>query len=146
MEKGRGCSQKALQYKQQHFNEVFGDLAANKAFFFSFVRYPIVTCPVRVRGLLASLKQVKETDEYKQMVESSQKKTEEVAELKKARDKAQLALKRGRWESEMHKETDLAKKYQSGALQTESEEAERKYGHRKIEGVQYYVNPPFLRQ
>ena len=34
------------------------------------------------------------------MVEISQEKTHEVTEMKKSRDKARLALKRGRWEYE----------------------------------------------
>ena len=50
------------------------------------------------------------------MVEISQKKTDEVTEMKKSRDNARLALKRGRWEYEMCKQTELAKKYQSGDL------------------------------
>ena len=80
-----------------------------------------------IRQLLDSLYQVKETDEYKHMVEISQKKTDEVTEMKKSRDKARLALKRGRWEYEMCKHTELSEKYQSGDLRTECEEAERKY-------------------
>ena len=80
------------------------------------------------------------------MVEISQKKTDEVTEMKKSRDKARLALKRGRWEYEMCKHTELAEKYQSGDLRTECEEAERKYGHRKMVGVHYYLGPPLLLQ
>ena len=94
-----------------------------------------------IRELLDSLNQVKEIDEYKHMVEISQKKTDKVTEMKKSRDKARLALKRGRWEYEMCKQTELAKKYHSGDLQTECLDAVRKYGHRKMVGVISYLGP-----
>ena len=79
---------------------------------------------------------------YKHMVDISQKKTAEVAELKNSRGRARRALKRGRQEYEMYKHTDLAWKYRRGHLQAECLDAERKYGHRKMVGVISYLGPP----
>ena len=96
MEEGKGCRQKAQQLKKQRFNKVISDIAANKAFFFSFVKRPNWKSLRGIRELLDSLNQVKETDEYKHMAEISQKTTDVVTKMKKSRDKARLASKPGR--------------------------------------------------
>ena len=82
--------------KKQRFNKIISDLAANKAFFMSFVRHPSVISVDGIRGLLHELKEVKKSKEYDEMVRVSMKKTEEVMELKRKRHQARLMLKRGR--------------------------------------------------
>ena len=69
------------------------------------------------------------------MVEVSQKKTDEVIEMKKTRDKARMALKRGRADWQMGISSELAYRYDAGELEAECDEAERQYGHRKMLGV-----------
>ena len=100
------------------------DVAGHKTWFFCFVKHQNLKSPLGVRELLDSLNQVKNTDEYKHMVEISQKKADADTEMKVSRDKARLSLKRGRWEFAMGKHTERALKYQRGDLRTEFEETE----------------------
>ena len=72
------------------------DLAANKAFFMSFVRHPSNLTFEGITSLLNDLAEVKQSQEYKEMLRASKKKTGEIAELKQKRDKARWLLKRGR--------------------------------------------------
>ena len=60
--------------KKQRFNKIVSDLAANKAFFMSFVRHPSVVSIDGIRSLLFDLKEVKESPEYAEMVSVSKKK------------------------------------------------------------------------
>ena len=82
--------------KKQRFNKIVSDLAANKAFFMSFVRHPSVISVDGIRNLMNELKEVKQSREYNEMVRVSMKKTEEVVELKRKRQQARLMLERGR--------------------------------------------------
>ena len=127
LEEGKSFRQKAHLLKKQRFNKVISDMAANKAFFFCFVKRPNWKSKCGIRELLDSLNELKETDEYKHVVEFSLKKTDEVTEVKKSLDKARLAFKRGRQEYERCKHTPLSEQYQCGDLRKECEEAERKY-------------------
>ena len=75
------------------------------------------------------------------MLRVSEKKTEEVAEQKRKRDKARLMCKRGRHEAYYEMNTELAAQYHSGQLQREKEEAETIYGDRKQKGIAEYLGP-----
>ena len=66
--------QKAQQLKKQRFNKVTSDLACNKAFFFSFVRHPAARTAQGILTTLETLTAIKQSTEYKKIVESSKKK------------------------------------------------------------------------
>ena len=88
--------QQAQQLKKQRFNKATNDLAGNKAFFFSFVRYPASRTAQGIRTTLHSLAHIKESREYKQLVEASTKKNDEQQSLKRRRDMAHVVLKRAK--------------------------------------------------
>ena len=50
-----GPRQQAQQLKKQLFNQIFNDLAANKAFFFGFVRHPRLMTPEGILNLVEEL-------------------------------------------------------------------------------------------
>ena len=130
-----GLKQKAQQLKKQRFNKVVSDLAANKSFFRCFVRHPSCITFDGILRLLEDLQNLKASPAYAKMVEVSEKKSEEVARLKRDRDKARLAVKRGKREYEQKAQTSLAKLYASGDLLLKQELAETAYGYRKSSGV-----------
>ena len=72
------------------------DLAANKAFFMSFVRHPANLTSQDITSLLNELREVMQSPEYKEMLRVSEKQLDEFKELKRERDNALLLLKRGR--------------------------------------------------
>ena len=110
------------------------DLAANKSFFMSFVRHPSVVSIDGIRSLLIDLKDVKESKEYAEMFAVSKKKTDEVKDLKRQRNQARLAVKRGRRSDESQALID------SWVWFKETEAASR-YGYRKQKGVAYFLGP-----
>ncbi len=141
-DKSHGPRQQAQQLKKQRFNKVVNDLAANKGFFMSFVRHPSNLTWGGISFFLMALKDVKTSSEYARMVEVSTKRSKEVADLKRTRDRARLAVKRGRWEHEQDANTPFADLYGSGVLQKKQEEAEAAYGSRKMGGVAMCLGGP----
>ena len=121
--------------KKQRFNKVINDIAANKAFFMSFVRHPRMRTLDGFVLLLTELEEVKTTDAYQEMVRQSQQRTEEATKLKKKRNLARLRLKRGERDKAEGLETSLAKCFQRGDLAMECDAAEAEYSTRKLEGV-----------
>ena len=56
---GGSARQKAQQLKKQRFNKVINDIAANKAFFMSFVRHPCMRTAEGLHVLLTELRKFK---------------------------------------------------------------------------------------
>ena len=54
-----GPRQQAQQLKKQQFNEIINEFAANKAFFFLFVRHPRLMTPEGILHLVEELKKSK---------------------------------------------------------------------------------------
>ena len=121
--------------KKQRFNKVIGDIAAKKAFFMSFVRHPSYALEDGIRNLLDTLSEAMQTKEYQDMVRDSDKKTEEVTELKRKYHQARLAIKRARFDVENSDNTQLAKKYKNGELARELSHARRAYDRKKHTGL-----------
>ena len=92
-------------------------------------------------GAKAELKEVKQSKEYGEMVRVSAKKTEEVTELKRKRDHARLALKRGKHEHSQGAKTELSRRYANGDLDQEVRDTEVAYGPRKHRGVAVFLGP-----
>ena len=103
--------QEAQQIKKQRFNKVISDLACKKTFFLAFVQHPSTHSVEGILQTLCSLDQIKQSDEYKIMVETSIKKTEQQQVYKRKRDQAFSALKRARRNGERDDEDVLQKAY-----------------------------------
>ena len=131
--------QQAQQLKKQRFNKVVNDIAANKAFFFSLVRHPSLMTADGLVGLMRELTEVKSSKEYQEMLRVSEKKSEEEKELKRKRDQARVKLNRGEQESEEHKDTNLAKLYDSGVLIDEHARAHEQWSRTRQQGVAMFL-------
>ena len=97
--------------------------------------------PDGIVNLLAELAEVKTSKEYAEMVLVSQQKTDEVKELKRKRDHARLALKRGKMEHQCNPASRLAQLYSSGALLAEQEKTQVAYGRCAQAGVAHFMGP-----
>ena len=69
----------------------------------------------------------------------SEKKSEEEKELKRKRDQARVKLNRGKQESEEHKDTNLAKLYDSGVLIDEHARAHEQWNRTRQQGVAMFL-------
>ena len=125
--------------KKQRFNKVLSDLACKKAFFMSFVRHPSYASAEGITDLLNSLTK---TQDYKDMVRDSAKKTEADSKLKRQCHQVRLAVKRGRHDHENGVQSELAQKYASGQLQRELMQAEGAYTRKKHTGLVTLLKPP----
>ena len=106
-----GPRQQAQQLKKQRFNKIVNDLAANKVFFFGFVRDPRLMTPDGISQLVEEVAKNKNSSEHAEIVRASSKKTEELSELKRKRDRMRSTLKRGKVEH------DEARKSRGGLWQ-----------------------------
>jgi len=136
-----GPRQQAQQLKKQRFNKVINDIARSKGFFMAFVRHPAMLNAEGIMRIMADLADTKLSKEYEQMKATSAKKTEEVIELKRKRDSARLAVKRGKYDYDRWDTTKLAHLYKQGVLQEELEKAEAAFGSRTSPGVAHYLGP-----
>ena len=136
-----GPGQRAQQLKKQRFNKIINDLAMNKAFFMSFVRYPCLLTAEGILNLLQELNEVKTSPEYERMREVSAKKSVEVVDLKRKRDMARLDLKRGKAQYERNEWTNLSWLYHTGSLAEEQKQAEAAYGDRKLQSLTNFLGP-----
>ena len=127
--------------KKQRFNKIINDIACKKGFFMCLLRHPCVVTVEGIKDLLQELVELKESKEYRVMLDVSQEKTEEVATLKRKRHETRLALKRGRHDYEENLRTDKARLFATGDLQQEVEDAETAYGARKQVGVAMFLGP-----
>ena len=127
--------QQAQQLKKQRFNKVINDIAANKAFFMSFVRHPRMHTLEGFDLLLTYLQEMKQTVACQEMVKQSEKRTEEATRLKRKRDDARFRLRLGQRHIEQGRDTELAKRFKTGDLASECAAAEAEAGLRKQEGV-----------
>ena len=131
----QGPRQDAQQLKKQRFNKVLSDLAAKKAFFMSFLRHPCLMSADGIRKLLLDLRDVMRTQDYKQILIVSAKKTEEVALLKSKREFARFAFRRGRQDSQQQADAELAQRFMTGELWEELAANDAVYGSKEPKGV-----------
>jgi hypothetical protein len=139
--KGVGPRQQAQQLKKQRFNKVINDIAGKKGFFMCLLRHPCVVTVEGIKDLLQELVELKESKEYRVMLDVSREKTEEVATLKRKRHETRLALKRGRHDYDDNLKTRQAYSFARGDLQQEVDDAETAYGARKQVGVAWFLGP-----
>ena len=99
------------------------------------MRHPSYASENGIINLLETLSEAMQTKEYQDMVRDSNKKTEEVTELKRKYHQARLAIKRARFDVENSDNTQLAKKYKKGELARELSHARRAYGRKKHTGL-----------
>ena len=140
-EKGVSPRQLAQQLKKQRFNKIVNDIAGKKGFFMCLLRHPCCVTVEGIKDLLEELVELKESKEYRVMLDVSQEKTEEVVELKRKRQQTRLALKRGRHDYEQDERTENARLFASGDLQQAVDDAETAYGARKQSGVAMFLGP-----
>ena len=107
----------------------------------AFLRHPCMLTAEGVICILAGLAELKKSPEYKKMKASSEKNKAEQLELKRKRDSARLAVKRGKYDWDHYNTTELYYQYEQGVLQEEVEKAEAAYGERKLPGVAHYLGP-----
>ena len=138
---GPGPRQRAQQMKKQRFNKVLNDIAANKAFFMTLVRFPSLMTPDGLIGLMKELEEVKASKEYQEMLLASTKKSDQDKELKRKRDEARLNLNRGKADSEKKVKTRLAHLYEAGVLVDEYMEAQEAWTRSKQKGVALFLGP-----
>ena len=97
--KHTGGRQLAQKLKKQRINKIISALAANKAFFMSFIRFPSMKTLQGIDLLLNALQEMRETPAYLEMRRVSERRTEELTQLTRKRDEARervpvdLALK-----------------------------------------------------
>ena len=101
----------------------------------AFLRRPSLVSADGIRALLLELAAAMRKPEYAKMLAESAEKTEELRDLKSERDRARLALCRGRREAEQCRRTHFALQYQTGVLQKEMAAAEAAYGSRQQKGI-----------
>ena len=119
---GHDPRQQAQQLKKQLFNNVVNDLDCNKDFFMSFVCHPSFITTDGVRSLLSELNEVKQSKDYEDMA-----KTAGVTELRRKRDHARLAVKRGRLDYNNKADAEFARGYANGVLHALLSDAETDY-------------------
>ena len=119
--------QQAQQLNKQRFNNVANDMAANKAFFMSFVRHPRTQTPEGFHLLSAELQDMKNTASCQLLVRQSEKRTEEATQLKRKRDHARFQLRQGKRHAMADRDTELAEQYNSGVLAHTCAAAEAEY-------------------
>ena len=119
----RGPRQQEQQLKKQQFNEIINDFAANKTFFFLFVRHPRLMTPEGILHLVEELQRIKDSPEYAEIVRISSKKTEELRELKRQRDHMRITFKRGKLEHDRDPNSDLGARWASGELEERLKES-----------------------
>ena len=137
----KSARQRAQQLKKQRFNKVLNDDAANKAFFMTLVRHPMLMRVEHLVHLVNELKEVKASREYQDMLAASAKKSDDEKELKRKRDEARVQLNRGKAASVNGKLWRLAAMYDSGELQDRYEEAEKNWSRVKQSGVAVLLGP-----
>ena len=130
-----GPRQEAQQLKKQRFNKVISDIAANKAFFMSFIRYPCMRTVDGFGLLLNKLAEMKATPAYQKIFAQSQKRSAERTQLKRKRDKARVNLRKGKRYLHEFPDSELAKKYWEGELARECDDLEVQYNTKKHEGL-----------
>ena len=121
--------------KKQRFNKIVNDLAANKAFFFGFVRHPRLMTPDGILQLVEELTNINNSPECAEIVAISSKKTEELIELKRKRDRMRSTFKRGKSEYDRDPNSNLGALWSSGELEKRVKKAEADYGNRRTAGV-----------
>ena len=137
-----GPRQRAQQLKKQRFNKVINDIARNKGFFMTFVRHPAMLTAEGIMRIMVDLADLKKSSEYEKMTATSTKKTEAVLELKRKRETARLAVKRGKYDwDHWNQGTKFYRSYENGKLQEELEAAEAACGARNSPGVAHYLGP-----
>ena len=85
--------------------------------------------------LLTELQEFKKTVAYQEMVQQSEKRTEERTKLKRKRTDARFRLRRGQRDVNQNRDTELAKSFRTGDLARECAAAEAEYSTRKLEGA-----------
>ena len=80
------------------------------------------------------LKEVKQSKEYEEMVSVSKKKTDEVKDLKRQRNQARLAVKRG-------KRSDESQALIDSWVWFKETDAASRYGSMKQKGVAVFLGP-----
>ena len=78
---------------------------------------------------------VKNSSEHKEIVRASSKKTEELSELKRKRDRMRSTFKRGKLEYDRDPNSILGALWASGELEKRLKKAEADYGNRRTAGV-----------
>ena len=73
--------------------------------------------------------------DYKEMVEISKKKSEELAKLKYNRDQARKNLRKGRSDAKTGVDSDLAAAFKAGTLLDKVKQLEADFGYRKTRGI-----------
>ena len=121
--------------KKQRFNKVINDIARSKTLFMSFVRHPCMQTPDGFGLLLTGLEAYKKSVAYQEMVNQSEKRTEERTKLKRKRTDARFRLRRGQRDVNQNRDTELAKSFRTGDLARECAAAEAEYSTRKLEGT-----------
>ena len=88
-----------------------------------------------IKSLLLDIQNVMGGAEYKEMVEISKKKSEELAKLKYNRDQARKNLRKGRSDSKCGVDSDLAAAFKAGTLVLEVNRLQEQFGYRKRIGM-----------
>ena len=111
-------------------------MASNKSLFMSFVRFPArLHKEDGIKSLLLDIQNVMGGAEYKEMVEISKKKSEELAKLKYNRDQARKNLRRGRNDANQSANSPLAAEFKAGTLLDKVKQLEADFGYRKTKGI-----------
>ena len=102
----------------------------------SFVRFPArLQTEEDIKNLLIHIQSLMRGEEYKDMVEISKKKPEELAKLKYDRDQARKKLRNGRRDFKNGVDSDLAAAFKAGTLIDEVNLLEERFGYRKRIGM-----------
>ena len=98
----------------------------------SFVRFPArLQREKDIKSLLLDIQKLMRGKDYKETVEMSKKKSEELAKLKYDRDQARKYLRRGRSDAKTGVDSDLAAAFKAGTLLNKVNQLEDKFRYRK---------------
>ena len=107
----------------------------------SFIRFPARFWTIdAVKNLLTHIQTLMCGDEYKDMVEVSKKKSEELAKLKYDRVQARKNLRRGSSDYFHGVNSDLATAFKAGNLRDEVTRTEEEFRYRKQIGLAVLLN------